>query len=142
MKHAKENTAGLSSKEQERILDAHHPEIQACLDLDEIFPHLNQHHLLTNAEKQELRNPMDTTNRKISKLLMWIPRKGPDALHNFITCLRQSADGTGHAGLADKLEKEERKRWQRKTKRGIYTLHYLLCYRRPCLPGFYHECTK
>lgn len=116
------DTAGLSSKEQERILDAHHPEIKACLDIDEIFPHLNQHHLLTNAEKQVLQNPMDTANPKIDKLLLWIPRKGPNALHDFITCLRKSADGTGHAELADKLEKDERKRRQHKPEGGTFPI--------------------
>ena len=103
-------------------MDAHHPEIQTCLDLDEILPHLIQHHLLTNAEKQELQNPMDIANRKINKLLLWIPRKGPNALHDFITCLRQSANGTGHAELADKLEKDERKRWQHEPERGTFPI--------------------
>ena len=122
-KHAEQltsATAGLPAKQQERILDARYQDIQDCLNLDDIFPHLCQHHLLTSAEKQELLNPMYTSNYKIHKLMTWIPRKGCDALHHFIICLRHSADGTGHQELADKLEKEARKgRRQHTTKKGI-----------------------
>ena len=114
--------AGLSAKQQEQVLDAHYRDIQDCLNLDEIFPHLCQHHLLTSTEKQELLNPMYTSNHKIRKLMMWIPRKGRNALHHFIICLRHSADGTGHLELADKLEKEATKGWQYTTKKGIRCL--------------------
>lgn len=111
-------TTSLSANQQERVLDARYQDIQDCLNLDEIFPHLCQHHLLTSTEKQELLNPMYTSNYKIHKLMMWIPRKGSNALYHFITCLRHSADGTGHQELADKLEKEARKGRQYTTKNG------------------------
>ena len=110
-------TTNLSAKQQERVLDSCSQDIQDCLNLDEIFPHLCQHCLLTSTEKQELLNQTYTTNHKIHKLMMWIPRKGSNALHHFIVCLRHSADGTGHLELADKLEKEARKGWQ-STKKG------------------------
>ena len=115
-------TTSLSANQQERVLDARYQDIQDCLNLDEIFPHLCQHHLLTSTEKQELLNPMYTSNHKIRKLMMWIPRKGRNALHHFIICLRHSADGTGHLELADKLEKEATKGWQYTTKKGIRCL--------------------
>ena len=117
--HLPSTTAGLSAKQQERVVDARYRDIQDGLNLDEIFPHLCQHHLLTSAEKQELLNPMYTSNHKIHKLMMWIPRKGSNALHHFIICLRQSADGTGHLELADKLEKEARKGRRHTTNKGI-----------------------
>ena len=117
-------TTNLSAKQQERVLDSCSQDIQDCLNLDEIFPHLCQHCLLTSAEKQELLNQTYTTNHRIHKLMMWIPRKGSNALHHFIICLRQSADGTGHLELADKLEKEARKGWQYATKKGMPTVSY------------------
>lgn len=46
----------LSAKQQERVLDSCFQDIQDCLNLDEIFPYLCQHCLLTSAEKQELLN--------------------------------------------------------------------------------------
>ena len=111
----------LSAKQQERVLDSCFQDIQDCLNLDEIFPHLCQHCLLTSNEKQELLNQTYTTNHRIHKLMMWIPRKGSNALHRFITCLRHSADGTGHLELADKLEKEARKGWEYATKKGTWS---------------------
>ena len=117
--HLPSATPGLSAKQQEQVLDAHYQDIQDCLNLDEVFPHLCQHHLLTSTEKQELLNQTSITNHKIRKLMMWIPPKGPNALHHFITCLRHSADGTGHQELADKLEKEARKGQHHTTKQGI-----------------------
>ena len=120
--HLPNAAAGLSAKQQEQVLDARYRDIQDCLNLDEIFPHLCQHHLLTSAEKQELLNPMYTSNHKIHKLITWIPRKGCDALHRFIICLKHSADGTGHLELADTLEKQTRKGRQYTTKKGIRCL--------------------
>ena len=117
--HLPSAAAGLSAKQQEQILDAHQQDIQDCLNLEEVFPHLCQHCLLTSTEKQELLNQTSTTNHKIRKLMMWIPRKGSNALHSFIICLRHSADGTGHQELADKLEKEARKGRQYTIKKGI-----------------------
>ena len=123
--HLPSATAVLSAKQQEQILDAHQQDIQDCLNLDEIFPRLCQHCLLTSTEKQEHLNPMYTSNHKIRKLLMWIPQKGPNALHRFITCLRVSADGTAHQELADKLEKEIRTGRQHTTKKSIDGMKYL-----------------
>ena len=118
--HLPSAAAGFSAKQQERVLDSCFQDVQDCLNLDEIFPHLCQHHLLTSAEKQELLNQTYTTNRRIHRLMMWIPQKGSNinALHRFIICLRHSADGTGHLELADKLEKEARKERRYKTKKG------------------------
>lgn len=94
---------GLTLQEQEDILSSLHPELRG-LNLEEIFPHLNQRGLLTQSEKETLKNDYITTHKKIDKLLKWIPTKGSDALARFVICLRNSTDGTGHDELATSLE--------------------------------------
>ena len=92
----------MTLQEQEDILNSLHPELRG-LNLEQIFPHLCQHGLLTYSEKEKLKNDYFTTHEKIDKLLKWIPTKGSDALARFVKCLRNSTDGTGHDELATSL---------------------------------------
>ena len=78
------------------------PELRG-LNLEQIFPHLCQHGLLTYSEKEKLKNDYFKTHEKIDELLKWIPMKGSDALARFVKCLRNSTDGTGHDELATSL---------------------------------------
>ena len=75
------------------------------LDLEQIFPHLFGHNLLTDSELELLQAPSVQCSRKIkiSKLVTGLPRKGPDALSRFVECLIHSADGTGHFELANRI---------------------------------------
>ena len=77
------------------------------MDLEQIFPYLNQKNLLTNTEREELHSSVDVYNRnqKITKLVSWLPKKGSDGLQRFVVCLRSSVEGTAHQELADLLQK-------------------------------------
>lgn len=81
-----------------------HPALVKTLDVREILPHLNQTGLTTERESESLSNAYVSTEDKINKLVSWIPRKGPDSLEKFVTCLRASSIGTGHLTLAKEME--------------------------------------
>ena len=74
------------------------------LDLEQIFPYLNQHKLLTNSDQEVLQSPFYSRNNKITRLVTRLHRKGSNALWRFIICLRSSADGTAHNELASELQ--------------------------------------
>ena len=97
----------LTPEEQQEVLNAHHPEIRNFLDLEQIFPYLNQRNLLTDTEREELHSSVDVYNRnqKIARLVSWLPKKGSDGLQRFVFCLRSSVEGTAHQELADILQK-------------------------------------
>ena len=98
----------LSVKEQERILQECGLDIHGMLDLEQIFPHLYSHNLLTDTEQELLQTPSVQCSRKskISRLVTNLPKKGPDALWRFVQCLSDSIDGTGHYDLAIKIRKD------------------------------------
>ena len=108
---------GLTLQEQEDILNSLHPELRG-LNLEQIFPHLNQQGLPSYSEKKKLRNEYFTTHDRIDELIKWIPTKGSDALERFIVCLRNSADGTGHDELATLLENELEKIQSKRQQKG------------------------
>ena len=91
---------------QARILARCHTRIRATLDIDAIFPHLNEQGLLTHNETYILRNNLHTVQYRIDCLVQWLPRKGTDALSRFIVCLRMSSgDALGHEELANLLDR-------------------------------------
>ena len=94
----------LTPEEQQEVLNAHHPEIKNFLDLEQIFPYLNQKNLLTDMEREELHGLVYNRNQKIRKLVSWLPKKGSDGLQRFVVCLRSSVEGTAHQELADALQ--------------------------------------
>lgn len=115
-------------KQQTEILRACHPDIQGLLDLEQIFPYLNQCKLLTDTEREEMQSPINVYNRnqKITRLVEFLPRKGSDALQRFIECLKSSTDGTAHDELAEKLYTEaEQVLTRRKNNAGRYNDHAL-----------------
>ena len=95
----------MTLQQQRDVLNKLHPDLRR-LDLDQVFPHLNQQRLLTYSEQEKLKNERFTTDERIDELLKWIPKKGSDALKRFVKCLQNSADGTGHGELASSLEVE------------------------------------
>lgn len=123
-------------KQQTEILRACHPDIQSLLDLEQIFPYLNQCKLLTDTEREEMQSPINIYNRtqKIARLVEFLPRKGSDALQRFIECLKSSTDGTAHDELAEKLYTEAEQVLTRKNNAGRhndralpdYSIHLLL----------------
>ena len=94
----------LSSREQREILQRHHPDCQDLLDLEQIYPFLNQRGLLTDTEQEQLL-PVSRFSRreKITVLLNSLPKKGSHSLFTFITALQSSSDGTAHSELANQL---------------------------------------
>lgn len=81
-----------------------HPTLRQYLNVQAVFPYLNQHDLLTENQKQELLLPGLTDHHKIDLLLLWLPRSGPNFLESFISSLRESVAGTNHKELADVLK--------------------------------------
>ena len=103
-------------------LRACHPSIQGLLDLEQIYPHLNQRKLLTDTEREDLQSFVYSRNQKIARLVEVLPRKGSDALQRFIECLQSSTDGTAHGELADKLYSEAEEVLKRKDRSGMSTI--------------------
>ena len=87
-----------------------HPKIYHQLNITAITPYLNEQGLITRAENEQLLSDHLAIDKRINKLIKWIPSKGSDALNRFIVCLQKSAEGTGtgHDELAKALEKEIR----------------------------------
>ena len=91
---------------QGRIMAKHHSAIRRSLQVDAVYPHLNEQGLLSDHEKEILLNPYHTRQYKTDRILQWIPRKGSGALDRFIECLRRSSrEARGHGELADELQR-------------------------------------
>ena len=108
----------LSVNNQEKVLQKCNLVIHGMLDLEQIFPHLYSHNLLTDSEQELLQTSSVECSRKqkISRLVTGLSRKGPDALWRFIQCLNDSTDGTGHRDLAERIQDECTKRLADKSK--------------------------
>ena len=74
------------------------------LDVNAILPHLIAYHLLTNDDRQVLMMYAKTQVEKTQYLLDILPRKSKGWFEQFLDCLRQSRDGTGHGDLVNDLE--------------------------------------
>ena len=74
------------------------------LDIMTILAHLLARHLLSNQDYQFLNNLVHTNDAKVHYLLYTLPRKSDGWLKSFISCLRDSEEGTGHKEIADTLE--------------------------------------
>lgn len=75
------------------------------LDIASLLPHLCTHHLLTTFDREKLINQSITNYEKVNHLLTMLPKK--DGWYKkFLDCLCQSAEGTGHTGLATKLKQK------------------------------------
>ena len=103
-------TGVLLHPDQEKIFRKHNVELSRLLNIDLLLPYLNQHGLLTRDEHEDLINPLHTSATKVSKLLVWLPRKGSRFLYRFIYCLQQSAEECpSHKELEDCLQRTIRK---------------------------------
>ena len=96
----------LSKHVQEKVLKRCNVQIHDLLNFETIFPHLVQANLLTRREQGHLQsfNTSLSEDQKITKLINLLPKKGSDALQRFVSCLWDTADGTGHAELADFIQ--------------------------------------
>lgn len=114
----------LSVKDQESVLQECSIDIHGMLDLEQVFPYLYSHNLLTDSEQELLQTPSVLCSRKskISKLVTGLPRKGPDALRRFVQCLKRSVDGTGHYDLAKRIVEECARVLKEKSRRRSYSL--------------------
>ena len=94
----------IGQKEQDDILSSLYSYLCA-INIKAIFPFLIEQKLITSDEREHLLNPHHSDGDKVNKLMVWLPKKGPDALTRFIQCLEDSSDGTGHEVLAKKIRK-------------------------------------
>ena len=115
----------LSVRAQKAILSRHRTAFLQNLHVDEIRPYLYQHGLLS--ADQFVKVSTDSYNRteKISKILKWIPKKGPDALKKLVSSLQESSSGTGTAH--DELASELKQSLQTSDSRSATSCKYSLC---------------
>ena len=83
-------------------------------------------HLLTNDDRQVLMNYTRTQVEKVQYLLDILPRKSKGWFEQFLECLRQLSDGTGHGDLVKDLETKYQelieKNSVKKSKKKIFKL--------------------
>ena len=90
-------------EQQRNILWKCCPLITQCLDTIVILPYLMSEGLITDDDRDVLRNKMRTRDDKIQHLIELLPRK-PNLFEKFLKCLHRSASGTAHAEIARQLE--------------------------------------
>ena len=76
---------------QRRLLARRNCRLHQSLQVDLLFPYLNEQALLSDHEADILLNQHHTRRYKIDRLLEWIPRNGRDGLGRFIVCLWRSS---------------------------------------------------
>ena len=86
-----------------KILADLHPYLGKSINIDALIPYLHKYELVTDRELEFLMNEHKPSAEKINKLVSWLPRKGRDALKNFVKCLEESDEGTGHRTVAEKI---------------------------------------
>ena len=74
------------------------------LDVSAILPNLMARHLLTSDNRQVLMTCAKTQVEKAQYLLDILPRKNHGWFEQFVECLRETSDGTGHDDLVKELE--------------------------------------
>ena len=77
--------------------------IHKRLNIDEIVPYLNEQGLISAEEMDVLCSPYLLREYKINKLINGLPLKGSDFLRQFLHCLLQTTNGTGHKELANSI---------------------------------------
>ena len=87
-----------------QALNACHVEMRKYLDPQMIHPNLNRKNLLTRNEVSFLQSPFNTKDEKIDKITELLPSKGEGWWDNFIDCLKETTQGTGHSTLIKFLE--------------------------------------
>lgn len=94
---------GSHCQQQRIILWRCCPEMKECLNITEVLPYLMSEHLIAETDLDILRNKTSTRVDKILHLMDVLP-KIPYSLKTFITCLRQSSNGTAHNEIAQRLK--------------------------------------
>ena len=80
------------------------PEIEQCLDVDELMAYLNKYSILTDNERDELGSQHSKTRiAKARYLLAALSTKGPQAQKNFMLALNESSHA-GHKHLFELLQ--------------------------------------
>ena len=94
--------------EQRRILVLNNRRFCQEVDIEAIYPYLNEQGLLSDHERDILQNPYHTRQFKIDKLLQWIPIKGDGAVDMFVHCLQRSShEAISHKELADLFQHKQ-----------------------------------
>ena len=74
------------------------------LDVSIISPVLKKNGLITDADKEQLLQRHTSHRDKIVFLLDMLPEKGGQWWDEFIKCLNETSEGTGHGKIAKELE--------------------------------------
>ena len=90
-------------KQQRAVLWKCCPLIIQCLDVTEILPYLMSENLITENDRDILKNDNKTTDDKIHHLIKVLPKK-PYLFQKFLKCLYQSSNNTGHGAIASQLK--------------------------------------
>jgi len=89
------------------IIVALHPEMEQYITIDELFPFLNRHKILTKANRQKLGpNSSTSPTMKTRHLLEILNTVGPDGEEKFVKALYESSEVSGHKHLIKLLRDE------------------------------------
>lgn len=89
------------------------------LDVQAVLPFLIKHRLLTQCDKDKLKNPYVPNSEKVNYLMEMLPREADHWLDDFIQCLEESSEGTGHSKIVKELRHAKQLEPQ-ETKKGYY----------------------
>ena len=82
-------------------------EFEKCVNAANLCPYLFNAHLVTVEQMEELMQDVlgNTNNKKVQRLLQWLPKICSNFLEKLIVCLRET-DHLGHLELAASLEND------------------------------------
>ena len=76
----------------------------ALVNLEALFPYLQQHNLLTDVEESYLSSWLYSSKKRAEMLLSYLKHKGDGSLQMFLCSLTLASEHKGHKELADKLK--------------------------------------
>ena len=89
------------------VFEHFHDDLRKYLNVQEIYPLLYSHNLLTTLEESYLTDQRLTVEEKVDTIIPLLPKYDQaDYLTPFVACLRESSEtaGAAHTELADGLE--------------------------------------
>ena len=76
------------------------------INMDELLPYLQQHHLVTTNEQYHLRNTKHSQLEKSQILLGYLKQKGDGSLQMFLCSLNLAHEHIGHKNIVKKLKQK------------------------------------
>ena len=88
----------------EKAIELCAADMQQCLDLRSLVPHLTKARLLTSHEQSDLGDDSAKSEGvRIQKLLSFLKRKGPTWTQLFTECLTKANEHLGHEHILQKI---------------------------------------